>query len=81
MATNARQTTSSYSSSSIVCSFDLFLHYLYKILFFRRPDLLFDKTSSSSADLHEPGDDSIHNNFVLQPKTNSKQQLPLQLYL
>ncbi|CAF1395848.1 unnamed protein product [Adineta steineri] len=45
-----------------------------------RPDILFDKTSSSSADLHEPGDESIHNNFVLQSKTNSKQQ-PLQLYL
>ncbi|CAF2136630.1 unnamed protein product [Rotaria magnacalcarata] len=46
-----------------------------------RPDLLFDKTSSSSVDLHEPGDDSIHNNFVLQSKSNSKQQQPLQLYL
>ncbi|CAF3070246.1 unnamed protein product [Rotaria sp. Silwood2] len=46
-----------------------------------RPDLLFDKSSSSSADLHEPGDDSIHNNFVLQSKINSKQQQPLQLYL
>ena len=45
-----------------------------------RPDLLFDKSSSSSADLHEPGDDSLHNNFVLQPRNTSKQQ-PLQLYL
>jgi integrator complex subunit 6 len=60
---------------------DLFLS---NFLFFlkRRPDLLFDKTSSSSVDLHEPNDDSIYNNFVLQSKINSKQQQPqLQLYL
>jgi hypothetical protein len=73
MAANARKTTSSYTSSTCVCIFIFHLDYIF-IFFDSRSDLLFDKTSSSSADLHEPGDDSINNNFVLQSKVNSKQQ-------
>ncbi|CAF0743272.1 unnamed protein product [Adineta ricciae] len=46
-----------------------------------RADLLFDKTSSSSADLHEPGDESIHNNFTFQSRSNPKSSLSLQSYL
>jgi hypothetical protein len=82
MATDARKTTTADSSSSIVCILLFVVIFILIEFYSRRPDLLFDKTSSSSVDLHEPGDDSIYNNFVLQSKSNSKQQQqPLQMYL
>jgi hypothetical protein len=50
--------------------------------FSRRPDLLFDKTSSSSADLHELGDDSTNSHFLLQSETDHRQsQQLMQFYL
>ncbi len=62
--------------------FSLSSHVCFHIeLFDRRPEVLFDKTSSSSVDLHEPGDDSMHQNFVLQSKSNMKQPPALQSYL
>ena len=82
MAAHPRKTTGSCSSSSLVRTSSRHSQIHFKLLFhYRRPDLLFDKSSSSSADLHEPGEDSIHNNFVFQPKNSSKTQQPVQLYL
>lgn len=57
----------SFLSSSLFCSF-----------VFSRPDLLFDRSSSSSssADIHELSEDNSHSNFVLQPKINNKLSVP-----
>lgn len=45
-----------------------------------RPDLLFDRSSSSSsADIHELSEDNSHSNFVLQPKISNK--LPVPCYM
>lgn len=80
MAAHTRKTTNTGSSSSLVRILFSFGDQIDTVFHCRRPDLLFDKSSSSSADLHEPGEDSIHNNFVFQPKS-SKIQQPVQLYL
>lgn len=80
MATHTRKTTDTRSSSSHVRILFPIQDHIDILFGYRRPDLLFDKSSSSSADLHEPGDDSMHNNFVFQPKS-SKIPQPVQLYL